>query len=200
LLVIGAVAMYNWVVSPHVAYLHAVQQLEPAVERMAAENERIRRSLGPDIRRLQSVRRERAGVQEGLFADTELIALIRNLPALVEQTGCTVVVADFTGGGDPGADPDAAFTIRHAGLTVRGTLDQITALLDRLQKHRPKVWIDAFRMERVAARPDLTRTGPDAERSSEPGVAPFKCQLVMTMYTLAPAGPGQSGKRAGPVP
>ncbi len=157
LLIIGVIAMYRWVVSPHVAYLQAVQRLAPAVDRMAAEDDRIRRSLGPDLRDLQSVRRERADAQEGLFTDAEFTVLIRNLPAVVEQTGCTVVVADFTEGSDlgpgHGADPDPALRIRHAGLTVRGTLDQIAALLDQLQKNRPRVWVDALRMERVPARP-----------------------------------------------
>lgn len=211
LLVIGVIALYNWMVAPHVAYLHAVQQLAPAVERMAAENDRIRRTLGPDLRRLQSVRRERADVQKELFAGAEFTALVRSLPELVEQTGCTVIVADFTGSGDPGpgrgAEPNTAFTIRRAGVTVRGTLDQIAALLDRLQEHRPKVWVDAFRMERSATPPDPQRTGkaesavgPDREPFSEPGADLFKCQLAMTMYTLAQVKSERSGNRGGPVP
>jgi hypothetical protein len=187
LFVIGTIAMYRWVVSPHVAYLRAVQRLGPAVERMAAEDDRIRRSLGPGLRRLQSMQQERTDLQEGLFTRAEFTSFIRNLPALVEQTGCTVIVADFTGGSDPGAtrgaDPDAAFTARPAGLSVRGTLDQLTALLDRLQKNRPRVWVDTFRMERVGGA----------------GTEPFKCQLALVMYTLAEPAPARPGENEGPV-
>src|SRR5512146_231053 len=120
---------------------------------MATENSRIRRSLGPGLRDLKNARRDRAAVQERLFAPDEFTTFIRSLPALVEQTGGT----------DPGAahdaGPEAAFTSRHAGLTVRGTLDQITALLQRLQENRPRVWVDAFRMECGAARGDPARDG-----------------------------------------
>jgi hypothetical protein len=211
LFVIGVFAMYRWVVSPHVAYLHAVQRLEPAVERIAAEDDRIRRSLGTGLYRLQGVRQERAVLQERLFTNAEFTTFIRNLPALVEQTGGTVLVADFTGGSNggsaPGAGPDAAFAIRHAGLTVRATLDQIAVLLDRLQKNRPKVWVDALRVGQLPVRPAAPRdglmgpaAGPEAERFSGSGAEPFQCQLALTMYTLADPAPARPPESKGPVP
>ena len=37
LLAIGVLALYNWVLAPHVGYLHAVQRLGPVVDRVTEE-------------------------------------------------------------------------------------------------------------------------------------------------------------------
>jgi hypothetical protein len=206
LLLIGVAALYNWMVAPHVAYLRAVQRLAPAVERVALENERIGRTLGPSLQHLQDLRRERTAVRAGLFPDAEFTTFLRDLPALVEQTGCVIVVADFTGGNDAAATGEGravSLRTRQAGLTVRGTLAQITGLLERLQGNRRKVWVDSFRMERVESprRGGVDRPRrPDAEPRAGSGAEQFKCQLVMTMYVIGEAAPYRSGGTTGPVP
>ncbi|HQG47647.1 MAG TPA: hypothetical protein PK373_01055, partial [Sedimentisphaerales bacterium] len=37
LFVIAAAALYNWVFSPHIGYLRAMQRLEPVMDKMAEE-------------------------------------------------------------------------------------------------------------------------------------------------------------------
>ncbi len=174
LLIIGAIALCNWVAGPYLGYLRAVQQLKPVVGQMAEEKNRIHGNLGPKLRQMRTMERELADIRAGLFRSGEAGEFVRNLPALVEQTGCTIVLAGFAGGAAgparPADEPDT-LEVSHANLTVLGQYEQLIALLERLQDHRRKVWVDSCRVERLDAGSGLCR-----------------CRMAVTIYALAAAG------------
>jgi hypothetical protein len=174
LLIIGAIAVCNWVAWPYVGYLHAVQQLEPVVGQMAEEKDRIHGNLDTKLLQARAMERELADIRAGLFRGAEVAEFFRNLPMLVEQTGCLIVLADFTDG-DAGparrGDKPDALEASHANLTVLGQYEQLIALLERLQNDRRKVWVDSCRVERYDAGRGLCR-----------------CQLAVTIYALAEGG------------
>jgi len=176
LVVIGAIAMYNWMVRPHVSYLHAVQRLEPVVGQMADERDRICGTLDARLERLRAMRRELAEVRGGLFTRDELKGFIPDLQSLVEQTGCAVVMADFSDGTETrparGAGSQAAeVKASRANLTVLGRYDQIITLLERLRSNRRKVYVDSCRLELSDAR-----------------LGQLKCQLALTTYAVLESG------------
>lgn len=175
LIVIGAVAMYGWTVAPHVGYLRAVQRLKPAVAEMAAEKHRICGTLDAKRLKLRTVQQELARVREQVFTREQARVFLRDLQPLVEQTGCGLVVADFTGGDDAGQAREprkpAAARASHVSLTVQGQYDQLVALVERLRSNRQKVWVDSCHIERFPARPGQLR-----------------CRLALTMYTLLDPG------------
>lgn len=172
LLVIGAIAVCNWVAWPYVGYLRAVQHLEPVVDQMAEEKDRIHGNLGPKLRQMRTMQQELADIRAGLFRGGEAGEFLRSLPALVEQTGCVIALADFIDGdGDagpshPGDEADVLEASR-ASLTVLGQYEQFITLLERLQSNRGKVWVDSCRVERFDAGSGLCR-----------------CQLAVTIYTV----------------
>jgi hypothetical protein len=171
LIIIAAIAMCNWVVWPYVGYLRAVQQLEPVVDQMTQEKDRIRGILAPKLRRVRMMQQELAEIRAGLAGSGEAREFLRNLPALVEETGCTIVLADFAGGDAKSAseaDQPQAVRACHASLTVLGRYDQFIALLERLQSNRHKVWVDACGAERLDARSEH-----------------FRCRLAVTVYAAA---------------
>ena len=171
LLIIGAIALWNWVAGPYVGYLRAVQQLEPVVGHMAEERGRIHGNLDPKLRQVQTMKQELAAIRAGLFRGDEVAECLRNRPALVEQTGCVIVLADLTDGAAGPvrrADKTDALEVSRAGLTVLGQYEQLITLLERLQSGRRKVWVDSCRVERH-----------DADRGL------YRCRLTITIYALA---------------
>lgn len=171
LILVGAVALYNWVVSPHVGYLHAMRRLEPVVGRMVEQRQRIRGALDGKRQKLRSLQREFAETRQGFFTREESEAFTHNLQSFIEQVGCSIVIADFTYGSDGkqdrGPGMPAAVQDYHIGVIVWGYYDEITALLDRLQNNQPIVWVDSCRMDLLDARGGM-----------------LECRLALTTYVL----------------
>ena len=153
LLVVGALALGHWLLSPHLGYLHAVERLEPIVAHMAEERERICDARDAKLEEVERLRSELVAAGDQFFTESQTEVFVRGLLPLIEATGCTVVAADFTGGGDAIAAPDAneplGVVANTADVTVLGQHNQIAVLLERLQTHQPKVWIDACRVTSV---------------------------------------------------
>ena len=49
LIVIAGVAMYNWIVSPHVTYLYAAQKYDSAMDKIVEKNKAILCLIGMEI-------------------------------------------------------------------------------------------------------------------------------------------------------
>lgn len=174
LIVVGAAAMYNWILSPHVGYLHAVQRYQPIVDQMARKTGVIGKTLDKKHQRLRSMQTELAGIRESLFTCVEAKMFLGGLQPFVEQTGCTVIAADFTSGSDGQTGkpreskerpPATAFPV---GLTVAGQYDQIITLLERLQTNPKKMWVDSC---------DLKLSDLRSGR--------LECRLSLTLYALS---------------
>ncbi len=174
LLVIGAVAMYNWTLRPHLGYLRAVQRLEPVVSETAVEKDRVCTTLDAKRLALRTLQQELVKAHAEFFTNEESKAFVRHLQSLVEETGCTVLVAVFAGDSARQAqEPERPVGLRasHVSLTVQGQYDQIVGLLEKLRSNRQKVWVDSCRME---------RSGTTAGQ--------LKCQLALTTYTVLDPG------------
>ncbi len=168
-IVIGAIALYNWVLASHVGYLHAMQKLEAAVGSIAEEKDRVGGTLKAKIGQWRSLRQELAELEDGVFTTQEAQAFLRGLLLLVEETGCTVVVADLAGHDKttPIEEPNAPLVVDvfRPSLAVSGGADQILTLLQRLRDHRPRVWIDSCQCD-----------FSDAEEG------PLECSLGLALY------------------
>jgi hypothetical protein len=152
-LVIAVAALYNWVISPHVCYLHAVQRLEPVVGRMCDELGTVSGGLDGKLSTMRTLRGELAQVRKGLFTPEERETFLRDVQVLVEETGCTMTLADFTRKDDAKRphDPNTPVLVEpaHADLTVGGQYEQIVALLQTLRGMPQRVWIDSCRLDLV---------------------------------------------------
>jgi hypothetical protein len=147
LLAIGVLALYNWVLAPHVGYLHAVQRLGPVVGRVTQERERICSTLDGKVGQWRTLQQDKAKLDEGVFTVEQAKAFARGLLPVVEETGCAVIRADF----NPGTrtqrldEPNLPVVIEvsRMNLDVLGQPDQVSALLQRLRDSRPRAWIDS---------------------------------------------------------
>ena len=169
LVIVGVIALYNWVLAPHVGYLRAMQKLGAVVGSVAEEKDRIGETLEAKIGQWRRLQQELAELEEGVFTAQEAKAFVRGLLPLVEETGCTVVVADFAGNDKTMRieEPNGPLVVEisHPSLVVWGQPDQVLALLQRLRDNRPKVWIDSCQCD-----------------FSDRGAGRVECNLVLTLY------------------
>ena len=172
---IGAVALYNWVISPHVGYLHAMQGLQPVMDRMVEELDVVSEGLSEKRRTMRRMHDELARVREGLFTREESKAFVHDLQALVTKAGCVLVAADFALGKEPTEieDPNVPVAIEalHADLTMAGQYEQITSLLQTLREWRRKVWVDSCQIDLV-----------------DPRNGRLECRLGLTIYIVRQPG------------
>jgi len=174
--VIGAVALYNWVISPHVGYLHAMQRLEPVMEKMAGELDALSEGLGEKRGALRTLQTELAKTREGLFTPEESKQFRRDLQALVETTGCMMIAAEFTQNEeeDPAfEDPNTPVLVEasHANLAVAGSYEQIVSLLQTLREQRQKIWVDSCDLDLV-----------------DPRNGRLECRFGLTIYAVLQSG------------
>jgi len=179
LVLIGVLALYNQVLAPHLGYLHAMQRFGAVVDRVAEERDRISSTLDAKVSQWHALQHELTGLDEGVFTADDAKAFVRGLLPLVEETGCVVVLADFAGPGkaDRVEEPNQPVVIEasHVNLVVRGQVDTLSLLLQRLGDHRPKIWIDSCQCD-----------------FAEGGARQAECSLALTLYAaqdrLEPAG------------
>ena len=169
LIAVAAIAMYGWIVSPHVAYLHAVQKYEPVVKEAAKEKSNLCTALGLKQRRLQAMRDELSKLRGRLFTPEEAQSFMGGLEASCQKAGCAVTSIGFPGdGGRSGAANVAeppVVQVRRANFAVLGRYDQIVALFELLQDRSQQVSVDSCRIELL-----------------DVASARLKCDLTMTIW------------------
>ena len=175
LVLIGALALYNWVLAPHVGCLQAMQKLETAVGSIAEEKDRIGATLDAKAGQRRSLQQELADLEESVFSAQKAKVFVESLLPAVEGTGCTVIEADFAGKATAVRveEPNAPVVeLLQPSLVVSGQSDQISALLQRFRDHRPRVWIDSCQCD-----------------FSDRGAGLVECRLVLALYVVAAQHP-----------
>jgi hypothetical protein len=150
LVIVAAIALYSWIVAPHVAHLQAVQRYEPTVDNIAHGNRAVSSSLAGKKKKLEQLREQSGQYRSMLFTPDKAAELFSDLQTIAEQSGCAVISVNFgAGGARPTARRSgvpARATVHRATLSVVGTYDHIVGLLKRLQARTQKVWVDTFTM------------------------------------------------------
>lgn len=151
LIAVAAIAMYGWIVSPHVAYLHAVQKYGPVVKEVAKERDTLCTALGGKQRRLQAMLGELSELRGRFFTPEEAQGFLGSMEALCQQAGCGITsiesLVDSSRPQNGNAAEPPLVQVRRANLVALGRYDQIVAFLQRLQDRPQQVCIDSCRIE-----------------------------------------------------
>jgi len=171
LVIIAAIAMYNWTVTPHTTYLFAAQRYEASIDNVAEESKLIREKVKTKKKKLQELREEFAELQSILFTPDKATEFFSDLQPISEEAGCTVHSLNFVTGGPvlEGGESENPLGIvaNSAMLSVVGIYGNVIKLVERLQARTQKVWIDSVRMEAIGGNPDQLR-----------------CNMTITIYTI----------------
>ena len=168
LCVIGALAVHNWLVSPHVASLRAAQQYERATNTVMDTSKTKSRQLQAKQEAFEQLLAERAALAEGIFHPAEVDVFFKELERLCAETQCTVVSFSHAEKSSPirhgVSDANAPASQMAAKLTLQAGYGNVVHLLEKLQTYPRKVWIDKLQI------------------SSKPGVSGVTCDIEISIY------------------
>ncbi len=162
LILIAALAMYNWIVAPRTNYLLAAQRYEFVMENVVKKNKTIDNRVNIRKKKLQELREQSAQLQSTLFTPDQAREFFSDLQAISEETGCIVYSVNLiTNKQNPNKDGQlqdtAGIVTKSAVLSVVGVYRNITKLIERLQSRTQKVWIDSVKVQALNNNSDRPR-------------------------------------------
>ena len=176
LIVITAVAMYDWIVAPYVTCLSASQQYESVVDKAMEKNKAVAREVEDKTKKLDELRRQLDVARGTLFVPDRAKAFFSDLQSIAEGAGCTVSELNLIGNKPSSRDKrktedTSGVAASSAAMTVSGQYNNILALVEELQSHPKKIWLDSFEMKVV----DVSS-------------GRLECKMTITVYTISAFG------------
>ncbi|MHC4585477.1 MAG: hypothetical protein ACYS3N_13170 [Planctomycetota bacterium] len=159
LIVIALLAMYSWLVAPHVAYLSVVQGYESVTAGLVNKNKIINSKVKVRRKKLQELQEKSAQLQSTLFTSDKAREFFSDLQAISEQTGCMVQSLNMIkiNPKEKQSENNSGIVTRSAALSVVGLYKDIPRLIQRLQARTQKVWIDSIKVLTVEYNSDQPR-------------------------------------------
>ena len=171
LIVISAIAMYNWIVAPRAAYLRAAQRHEVIAGNIAEKKKVISKKVVAKRKELQELQKQFTKLRITLFTPKEAKEFFSDLQTISEEAGCAVYSLNILTAApsrERQQSQDASYIVpKSATLTVAGVYEKIIMLMKRLQVRTQKVWVDSIKMEIF----DYDSAQP-------------KCDITITLYTV----------------
>ena len=172
LVLIVAVACYNWFISPHTNYLQAANRYESMAETIARKNRVINKGIARWKGELSNLQDEFKQARALVFDPEGAKDFFNGIEAAAESSGCVLSLLKFEppNSKSSGHRKGGILRVRRAGLSVLGDYVGLIALIDKLQDRREKVVIDSISIESTG--------NPD-----EPG-GRLNCQMNVTVYVM----------------
>jgi Tfp pilus assembly protein PilO len=176
LIIIAAIAMYDWIIAPYVTCLSASQRYESVVNKAVEKNKALAHEVEDKTEKLDELHRQLAVSKSTLFAPDRAKAFFSDLQSIAEGAGCTVNALNLIGNKPSSRDKrktedTSGVAANSAALTVSGQYSNILALVEELHNHPKKVWLDSLEMKIV----DLSS-------------GRLECKMTVTVYTIQDKG------------
>lgn len=176
LLIISGVAMYGWIVSPHVKYLQAVQKYRPAIQKIINTQTDIKEKLLGRRSVLERLKKQFNEVGNTIHSAEQAQQLFGELEGVAEQYGCSLAKMDLSTD-EPeviiGEATDRTYVESvKAGLTILGEYGSLVGLVDCLLTQERRIWINAIDIEVLK----------DEMLQAQEGV--LKCDIIVEIFVI----------------
>lgn len=169
MVVIAAVGLYRWIVSPFNVQLQAAQHYDSTLDMAVRKTQ----ALGEELKVKKAKADELSGLfarrRNELFTPNEVREFFAELPAVARLAGCAIQsvssVADARVGTQDQPAGDSGVVGKKVVVTVIGGYGNITEFLKKLQTSEHKVWIESVRLDAGAA-------------------GRLQCQITLAMYCV----------------
>jgi Tfp pilus assembly protein PilO len=171
LVAIGAITLYNQIVTPHVNYLRAAQRYESVIDELARKNQTINNNVTAKKKELEELQEKFEHFRIKLFDPVKAKEFFSDMQAMAEVTNCVIYSLNFSPTDSTleagKLETGSHITADHATLSVVGSYRDIVALANKLQDRSRQVWIDSVSIEPVGSNADQLR-----------------CDIVVTIYVI----------------
>jgi hypothetical protein len=168
LCVVGALAVHHWLVSPHLASLHAAQRYERATGTIMDKGKVVGAQLRIKRLELQRLQAEQTALVEGIFHPAEVEVFFGELEHMCTEAQCAVLSCGYVEKGSSirrrVSDVNAPTLQKTIRLILRADYDSLVQLVEKLQTYPRKVWIDAMKL------------------SASTGTSGITCNLEISIY------------------
>lgn len=172
---IAVLALYQWIVAPHVTYLRAVQRCEPVWAQVVQEQAAVQDRLASDTKALEELEARFDRVRSLLFSPDQVPLLTADLEALAARNGCALTHVDMgsdrprriaaVGRGSPDVD-EVCVTV-----TITGEYDGLMAFLAEVQAYERRIEVRSLNLEPI---------GPQTTR--------LECRMDIGLYVIQENG------------
>jgi hypothetical protein len=154
LILIAALAMYKWIVTPQTAYLSAARGFESAMDRVVEQNKSVAKQVELKSKELKVLRENSTQLQSILFTPNQAKEFFSDLQVISEQAGCAVHSINLISDRRKPKNERLGIVTSGVALSVVGVYKDIVKLIERLQTRTQKVWIDSIEMRTLDSSSD----------------------------------------------
>jgi Tfp pilus assembly protein PilO len=168
---IGIIAVYNWIIAPHRNYLQAAQRYESAMTNLASKNDIISSQVTLKKKELKELKEKYKLSYSRLFNPVEAEEFFSNIQTKSAQVNCILSSVTFSpvrsAPKTTRPQTDGYITAQSATLSLSGGYENILALMDKLQDSTKQVRIDSFGIN-----------------SDQQDSASLECGMTVTIYVI----------------
>ena len=161
---IGIIAVYNWIIAPHRNYLQAAQTYESTVANLARKNKIIGNQVTMKIKELKELQEKLKESRVRLFNPVEAGEFFSNIQTKAEQVNCILSSLTFS---SARPETNGYITAQSATLSLLGGYENIMALMHKLQDGPKQVCIDSVEIN-----------------SNEQDSVLLECGMTVTIYVI----------------
>jgi hypothetical protein len=173
--VIEVIALYNWIVTPHLNFLQTAQRYEAVADKLAKKTRIIGTNVKLRRKKLGQLQEDFKHIHIKLFDPVKAKEFFSDIQAMAEQTDCIIYSLNFSptdsaiNAGQ--SEISSRITANRATFSVGGKYKDIIALINKLQNRSKQVWIDTISMEPVNRNSEL-----------------LKCDMSIAIYVIYSEG------------
>jgi len=161
---IGIIAVYNWIIAPHRIYLQAAQRYESTMTNLAGKNQIIGNELTTKGKELKELQEKFKQSCSRLFNPVEAGEFFSNIQTGADQVNCILSSLTFS---SARPETDGYITAQRATLSLLGGYENILALMHKLQDGPKQVCIDSVKIN-----------------SDEQDSVQLECGMTVTIYVI----------------
>ncbi len=171
MLIISGVAMYGQIVSPHVQYLKAVQDYEPAIDQMIDEQVEISKKLVGRRKTLAELKTKFEAIGFTVFSPEKMKEFLAGLEQVAGDFKCSIAQTDSSEDKSKviigeATDPSYVEAVQMT-LSVLGEFNQLMLFIDSLQNRERQIWLTSVDIEKVQGQDRV-----------------LKCDITIRLYVL----------------
>jgi len=168
---IGAVAFYNWVIVPQTGYLMAAQKYESVAAELAKKSQKVNKSVQRAKEDLSELQKKFKQFHTSLFDPNGADKFFSGIQNVAEDVKCVVNSLNLTpiyqSSKTGGSGAVNGITSRRATLSIAGNYRSIIKLMNKLQERPEQVRIDSVSIKPIDNNSDR-----------------LKCDMAVTVYVI----------------